>query len=433
MMDSGILGRETGSRGFAFTLSPQLILCLMMLIFAVLEFYPTNYRLSSAWFFGMSFVGLSWLFIFPKTVVLGKANFEALFFLVFWLIYSLIGYLWAVDKSAVLEYSYLIFRYLITFMIFEIFLRNNPAILAKGHYFLMFTVGVYFLTALWEIITFSHLPSSRLYQNPMPIPTGPFYNENNLAAFLLMLFPVMLFFARLVPNIWGKIISVSSTVLFLAVITIQGARIAMLVSAATLGVFFIFFMKRRYRLLSLVGIALALLMFVQLFPVQAKIGAGLLEHELGSLRSETETVKMSSVKIRKHLIGEVLELTAESKFMGLGGGNIERHMSTDRTHRTAGIINAHNWMLELMGNFGIIPLFIFVYIYLKWLHLLWQKYRESEGRLKTLYMSYILVLILFIPASVLPSSICWYNNYWIVFAAINALCHTPSSQIKEHV
>ncbi|HHV37764.1 MAG TPA: O-antigen ligase family protein, partial [Candidatus Cloacimonetes bacterium] len=336
-------------------------------------------------------------------------------------------------KSAVLEYSYLIFRYLITFMIFEIFLRNNPAILARGHLFLMFIVGIYFLTALWEIITFNHLPSSRLYQSMMPIPTGPFYNENNLAAFLLLLFPMMLFFARLVPNIWGKIVSVSSTVLFLAVITIQGARIAMLISAAALGVFFIFFMKKRYRLLSLAGIALALFMFVQIFPVQAKIGAGLLEHELGSLRSETETVKMSSVKIRKHLIGEIFELTAESKFMGLGGGNIERHMSTDRTHRTAGIINAHNWMLELMGNFGVIPLMIFAYLYLKWLHLLWQKYREAEGRLKTLYMSYIWVLILFIPASVLPSSICWYNNYWIVFAAINALCHTPSSQIKEHI
>ncbi len=432
-MDSSIMGREIRGKGFAFTLSPQLILCLMMLIFAVLEFYPADYRLTSAWFFGMCFVGLSWLLIFPKTAVLSKANKDAVFFLAFWLIYSLVSYLWAVDKSASLEYSYLIVRYLITFMIFEIFLRNNPAILAKGHYFLMFIVGVYFLTALWEIITFNHLPSSRLYQNPMPIPTGPYYNENNLAAFLLLLFPVMLFFARLLPNIWGKIISVSSTVFFLAVITIQGARIAMLVSAAALGVFFIFFMKRRYKLISLVMIGLALFLFVQFFPVYAKMGTGLLEHELGSLRSETETVKMSSVKIRKHLIGEVFELTAESKFMGLGGGNIERHMSTDRTHRTAGIINAHNWILELMGNFGIIPLFIFAYVYLKWLHLLWQKYRESEGRAKTLYMSYIWVLILFVPASVLPSSICWYNNYWIVFAGINALCHTPSSKIKEHI
>lgn len=424
---------ERDVKGFAFTLSPQLILSLMMLVFAFLEFFPVSYGLTSVWFFGMCFVGLSWLFIFPKTAILSEANTEALFFLVTWLIYSLVSYLWAVDKSPALEYSYLIFRYLVTFLMFELFLRNSPNVLAKGHYFLMFIVGIYFLTAVWEIATFNHLPSSRLYESGLPIPTGPYFNENNLAAFLLLLFPMMLFFARLLPNIWGKIVAMSSTLLFLVVITIQGARIAMLVSAAALGLFFVFFMKRRYQLLSLAAIVLALFMFAQLFPTQTRIMTGLLDHELGSLRSEAETVKMSSVKIRMHLIDEVVELTEESKFMGLGGGNIEHHMSTDRTHRTAGIINAHNWLLELLGNFGIIPLIIFMYVYLKWLYHLVRRYLESEGRLKALYMSYIWVLLLFVPASILPSSIRWYNSYWIVFAAINALCHTPSSTLKEYI
>lgn len=414
-------------------LSPHLILCVMMCVFAVFEFFPANYSITSLWFFGMCVVGVSWVLIFPQTKLISKHNAESLFFLVFWLIYSLISYLWAVDKSPALEYSYFIARYTVTYMMFELFLRKNPRVLAKAHVFLMAIVGLYYLTAVWEVVSFNHLPSSRLYESGIPIPTGPFYNENNLAALLLLLFPIMLFFARMVPNLWGKIASIASVLLFMIITTIQGARIAMLISGGVLAVFFLFWMKAKYKIISVVAVVLGLILVARVFPLQTEIASGLLEHELGSLRSETETVKMSSVKIRKHLIGEVFELSAESGFMGLGGGNVEHYMDTDRTHRTAGIINAHNWLLELLGNFGVIPLMLFGYLMLRWLYLLWHRYKAAQGVQKTVYMSFIWVLILFVPASILPSSIRWYNSFWIVFAIINALSHTPIETLKEYI
>ena len=147
-------------------------------------------------------------------------------------------------------------------------------------------------------------------------------------------------------------------------------------------------------------------------------------------RSST-TVQMSSINIRKQLFSETFDLVTLSGFMGVGGGNFEHYMDTDREFRTAGIINPHNWLLEIVGNFGVIILAGFLYIYLRWLYLLYMKYRSSSGREKSLSLMYLVSLVLYLASSSLPSSIRWHHLMWVYLAGINAFCFSSKPIYKD--
>jgi len=411
-------------------LSPRHLMWGILALFAVLEFFPVYYSVNTITFFGVCFLGLTWLLAFPKTALLTKANIQPMIFFALWLTYALSSYIWAADRELALDFALLIFRYMATFLLFDAVFRDRR-ILDKAHIFFVAILVLYTMTALWEMLTWQHLPSSRLYGSNLFIPTGPFFNQNNLAAFMLFILPFVLFLPKLYTKLWIKIFSAAISILFLIIITIQGARIAMLTAAAVLAVIFLFYCSLKTRISLLLLFALLGFAAVRIAPAQIELGKNLALYELQSISSEAEAVRMSSVKIRTQLFKETFDLVAASGFMGVGGGNIEHHLDTDRAYRTAGIINAHNWLLELLGNFGIFIFLGFVYIYLWWVYLLWHRYRKASGRQRYLYLSYLLTLIMFMASSALPSSIRWNHHIWIVFAAINAICHQPQPLLKE--
>lgn len=191
------------------------------------------------------------------------------------------------------------------------------------------------------------------------------------------------------------------------------------------GVFFaISYFVLATRSTKILGAVLAVLLVIGVNHVAGPLvqqGYHTVKQELLSITSETESARMSSLRIRKQLFTETVEIAAGSWFMGVGGGNFETYMDTDRAHRTAGITNAHNFALELLGNFGILVSCAFAYLYLRWLHALYIRYRYSTGKQKSLYLMYLCSLILFIPLSVLPSSIKWNHLLWVFFAAVNAM------------
>ncbi len=146
-----------------------------------------------------------------------------------------------------------------------------------------------------------------------------------------------------------------------------------------------------------------------------------MQKELSSIGLETESARMSSVKIRKQLFVEGGDLLTNSYFMGVGGGNFERYMDTDRIYRTGGITNPHNYFLELAGNFGLGILFLFLSVYIRWVYLLAQKVRFGDPGKRNFYLMNLLSLLMFIPASAIPSSIKWNFLIWIYFAYINSI------------
>lgn len=428
MISEGLIAGTLKQRAI---FSPRHLLWAILAIYGLLEFFPVSYGLSTVSFFAVAAFCLAWLLAFPKTTLINKTNFEVLIFFGFWLAYTLLGYIWAADRDLALKHALLVFRYMGVFLIFNGFFRDRR-ILNKAHLAMAAVLILYILVAFWEMLTFQHLPTSRYYGLDFYfLPTGPFYNQNNLAAFMLFIMPFLLFLPKLYKKPWLKPAVLFVTVLILVVFTVQGARIAMLAAAVMLLLIGLahssFFTKLAVALL----LVLAVWGFFRFAPPAMQMGWKLAQREISSFGSEADSAHMSSLKIRAQLVHETTDLAVLSGFMGLGGGNYEHYMATDRQYRTAGITNAHNWFLEILGNFGILILAGFVYIYLRWLWLLFDKYKHSEGRERWLYLSYLWALLMFIPVSALPSSIRWNHHIWIIFAAINAICHSDKPLFKE--
>lgn len=403
---------------------------LLLLGYALLEFYPVNYFVNTVVFLFVNAMALVLVLSFPGIKVITRHNYEPLIYMLAWLAYSLLGYIWAQDRMLALDFSFLIYRYLIAFLVFDALCRDNR-VLERSHLILLGFLGLYLLTAYWEMATFSHLPSSKLYGIKHFTPTGPFYNQNNLAAFMLLLLPFALFLPKLHAGKLTKTLSAIMVASVMIIITVQGARIAMLAAGGVIGLAFLFFSSIRTKLLSLLIVLVLGVAITRFFPVPVRIVSGIARKEIRSFGEEAETVQMSSIKIRMQLFRESFDLTAGSAFMGLGGGNFEHYMDTDREYRTAGIINAHNWLLEIMSNYGVIILLGFLYLYLRWLYILYCRVRNSQGRLHYFYLMYFYSLILFLPACALPSSIRWNHMIWIYFAVVNAVCHQTPKLLRD--
>lgn len=396
------------------------VLSILMIILAFMQFYAVNYAANNIFLLFCLLLCAAYVMIFPQTRVIDKANFAPLVFMGLWLVYSLLSYNWAIDKEGALEYSRLIFVDLALFFIFSGLFRN-PRLLRLSPWFFTAVVCMYLATAVWELTTLQHLPVSRLYGKLTFVPSGPFYNENNLAGFLLLPLPFVLYLSALHRGWWLKVFSAMLVIMIFAVLTITGARIAMLAVGLFFFISFVFMSKWKTRLGIVLGLALVILAVSFLAGPILNQGTTMLVKELGSISSEQETARMSSLRIRKQLILEGLDITAGSAFMGVGAGNFETYMGTERSQRTGGITNAHNFVLELLGNFGLLITLAFLFIYVRWLYALYQRYKLSHGKQRSMYLMYLSSLLLFIATSVLPSSIKWNHQLWIYFAAVNAM------------
>ncbi|MDD3534521.1 MAG: O-antigen ligase family protein [Candidatus Cloacimonetes bacterium] len=404
-------------------LSPRKLLWALLLLLAFCEFYQFSYFVSTLLTLVLIPVSMAWLGFFPHTPLVLKREYEPVLFLLFWFAYSLFSYVWAVDRTLALEYCLLVFRYLALFMIFSAAFRDRR-LLKRFHLFLTGIFCLYIITAIIEVLTLKHLPSSRMYGRNYFIPTGPFYGENILAAFMMLLFPFILFLSKLYERRLVKVFSSLFVLLFLVVITLQGARIGMLAIGAVLLWYFAFHSRAKTIILILLAVILFSYAVHLYFPSATAFVWKIFKREVLSFGSERETATMSSIKIRKQLFVETWDMASNSGLMGVGGGNFEHYMDTDRQYRTASILNAHNWWLELLGNFGILILAGFAYIYLKWLYLLYLRFQRSEGRERYLALMYLISLVLFVASSALPSSIRWIHLIWIYFAAVNSFCYT---------
>ncbi|MDD4309317.1 MAG: hypothetical protein PHO32_02965, partial [Candidatus Cloacimonetes bacterium] len=282
-----------------------LILLAFMQFFAVYAIYNTIVLLISV------LLCVLYAFVHPQTKVINQANYAPIIFLVFWLAYAMLSYNWAIDASNAMQYIMIIFINLAIFMVFSGLFRNK-AILRLSPWFFFIIFCLYLVTAFWEITSFNHLPISRYYGDTTFVPTGPFHNENNLAAFFLIPLPFVLFITQIHKSMLLKVICGFLALAMYSVFTIAGARIAML----SAGVFFaISYFVLATRSTKILGAVLAVLLVLAVNMVAGPLvqsGYHTVKQELLSITSETESARMSSLRIRKQLFTETVEIAAGS-------------------------------------------------------------------------------------------------------------------------
>ena len=240
-----------------------------------------------------------------------------------------------------------------------------------------------------------------------------------MAAVLLMLSPLVLFRIHISKNIIIKTISILSMIFLFVMNTLSGSRIALIFLSLEFLLYFIFFSRLRTKIWTVIYILFLLFIIKISYPVEVQFFKLFLQNQYSSIQSENESYRNGSIKIRKALFHESIDLSLESGFLGVGAGNYISEMNEVRSKRTNGVKVAHNFLLELLSEYGLLLALVMVYILIRWGIDLIIIIKKSNGENRLIAYSCLSSLLLFIPASILPSSIIKYSFYWIIFAYIH--------------
>ena len=238
----------------------------------LLEYFPVAMSMNNKYFLFITCVCVLYAIINKDVIVFNRVNFLPALFLLTWTSYSFLSYNWSFIKPVSVVHSILISKKTMLFIIVSIFCRDLT-VKKCAPWFWFFIVITYIVVALWEMITWQHLPQSLFYNKSTFVPTGPFYGPNHLAAVFNLLIPFILFLPEIKKSKLLGLISLLCYFIILSIVIIEGARIAIIASSFVFLFAFIFLYSSRMRtmvLLLMVLLILGLIIFAQPFVTFTK-------------------------------------------------------------------------------------------------------------------------------------------------------------------
>ena len=346
-------------------------------------------------------------------------NFVLLFF-IFWIIYSFVQLLWVIDlNEATKAIYYLVFYFILLYVIINLNDKNNFIKADK----LLYLIGVILiLFGIIEIFFNVHLPTSRLFKEEMSIQnmnkaTAVFYNENDFSMFLVLLFPF--FLINLLENQKAnKFFSIFMLILTFYIVIANEARLALfsLLLQIISIIFFNINKRRGIIIIFLVAVIISMLSFY------------LIEDIIEELKTEFNLTG-ASASVRLDLIRKGFELLLGSYLLGVGPGNFEANIiKVTNGAGIYGIINSHNWWIELMTNYGLIIFSLYLFIFIKMLINLYHIGKDTDKTYSYYGKVFFISFIGFILSSGGPGSIFYKWFHWMYFALAISLINIYSSK-----
>ena len=396
-----VLSGFTGAALFSFSVGPVNIF-IYRLLFPVL----------------MVLFGFSFLFNQGKINISHIKVKPYLQFLGFWLMYASITLIWSESKSdAILE---ILFLYMITVVIwFIVYFFHTIKDLNRLYYLWLLTIAVINLIGIFEFLTGHHLAVSK--SNEMFLdhntPTAFFRNPNDFATVITLGIPFVITFIRyskkFLPILFGFAILVSS--MFLVIAT--GSRANLLAIIIGLVFWYVFLLPSKKKATVLLGCIVATGFFSIVFSNQLSVNISTIAKELGTINLENLETSGTSLNIRINLIKNALSLMAGSLGFGFGAGNFEHQMLLYANEFTAGIVNAHNWWIEILANYGLGIFVGYMVFYISLIRKLLLAYKNLVmAQDKRICEALLVGLISFSIASTSSSSIMTLRPQWFFFA-----------------
>lgn len=121
--------------------------------------------------------------------------------------------------------------------------------------------------------------------------------------------------------------------------------------------------------------------------------------------------------------------------MGTGAGNVEYWMSNFAVFNTDGLVNMHNWWVEILVSYGIIIFIFYLILYYKIFASLWKNYHTShENTHRVISLSLMGFMLAFIIGSISPSSVFVLEWFWIFWGVLIAYQRNiTTDQINTHM
>jgi len=264
---------------------------------------------------------------------------------------------------------------------------------------------------IWTITTLQHLPSAHNYGKAIFIPSGAFFNQNDLSSAFLLCCSILLF-------VKGKVGQITLLLVFFTMI-VQGARLNLMILTPFFLYHFIFKTSRWYKLVVIATIILAISFVFIKFPATGALGKHYVTSRAGSFGTEVESQQIGSVRTRWRLYLISLEKFALTYGLGVGIGNFEYSTSPNRAIDTGGVLIPHNFFAEMLATEGIVSFtLICIIIFSPLLPIIRNERRKSILSLtdiKSLSENekrVFVFLIFFFIAVAIPSSIRAHLIYW---------------------
>lgn len=336
-----------------------------------------------------------------------------LFFLICWLVCASVGILFNSDiVEGVIFWIYNTLSAILIVCIFTFSKNAKKPILSivKGW---IVVVAITSPVAVWEIVTGSHLPWN--YYDNLIMNTGEvqqrvyasvtFGNLNTYVVVLSMGLNYLLLGIYLFKT-YRKSLSIA-TFLTLLIVIINASRGGLLCISISLVIAFIYFWK--YRIISkskLTGIVIVLI-------VGLILSARFILSQIITRVIDSDSITNDDSRL--HIYSNVIKIINNNNGLGCGLGSVESELLQVAP---MDIPAAHNFMLEYIVQYGIIPGMIFlsllIFIFHKGLH-------KQTTAIKMLTMC---VGITFLPLTIINSTYIAGAEIWIYIACFIAILYS---------
>lgn len=390
-------------------------------------------------------IGLFLLFFIDKGIVLGRLNelkkdkFSVLFFIV-WMILSLISYFWIEDFSKYFKYNVLLLISFLYVFVLVFFIRDKKTLIVVWK-LILGTFAISLFVAILEIFTTFRLmgstliDSSRSYQLFV---TSFFNHPNDFASYIALTVPFLLLFPLLSRYDKYKWWVFSFLTFGSFVLAFTGSRINYVNYIISL-IFALIILRVKKVRYFLAYVSIAVFAIFSFFPT---VGPEIANKILTAVNRSINQVSYSSIRegvklegavkdlvkgqgsaeVRKNLIlnsFQIMKEKPQSVLIGLGAGQVEVYM--EDFENTDGVVNLHNWWIEVLVDHGI---FIGVSYFLFYLWVLREVFikakKTKDNFLRYFNYSIVLILLAVIFTSMSPSSSVGFAPLWLTFGLVIA-------------
>ena len=377
-------------------------------------------------------------------------NRFSIIFMLIWVAYATLSLLWVNDNINWMKAVFFIGVGLLCIMIFMAFFKKMEHVLAAMKV-ISFMVFFHSVISLIELITDKYwfLRPDYLWKYlSMNYPVSMFSTANDLAIFLMMTIPVLYICFVNTQKLWEKMFYVITGILSLIVLWATQSRACYLGLLIAIMVFialkyrkeiYNFYFKklsRTWRIainVSLVICVAASIVFLFM--------AGIISQQLHLIFdfNPENIIIGESDPIRINLIKNGFIFLKETFGFGVGAGNIEYWMANRGIFYTVGIVNIHNWWLEILVAYGL-PIFIlYLMFFTRLMKDLYSSFKSAASKLEeSISIGLFSSMAGFVVASIGPSTNInkeWLWMFWALVITYQGLINQkkmPIASSKEH-
>ncbi|MCM3031982.1 teichuronic acid biosynthesis protein TuaE [Niallia sp. MER 6] len=351
-------------------------------------------------------------------------------FLAIWLVYGTVSMLWARSIIETFKYMSLMWMGLLFVYLANVtFTRVSRLII----FYVIWMGMTLLLMAIGLVNHYLHiqLPTSSLYgagEYRIGYPTAVFFNQNDFAAFLSISFFFYLAAAKNGSSIKVRIPALVLSVLSFYVIYLTQSRAGILSVLIGLCFYVFLLVNDKLKKLLLIGAFSAAGIAVLLFSGRL---IGKFQHAFTQANLYGVDETMPSNLARINLLRNIQQYIIDTFGIGVGAGNIPYYLKNHPVFSTGGVQQAHNWLAEIAGNFGIFILLGYVGLILSLFIQLYRIYKKANSRTyKMLLEASMLGLAAFMASSISPSTVSNLYFHWVLMGFIISVLSVFKKRIK---